>query len=44
MPPTKPSVYIMMIPTVFYVGATILLEEIFKKIAMWLVKSENHRT
>jgi hypothetical protein len=43
-PPTKPSTSTMMIPTVLYVGATMILAEIFKRVAMWLVVSENHRT
>ena len=43
-PPTTPSPATMMIPTVFYVGATMILGEIFKRVALWLVKSENHRT
>ena len=34
----------MMIPTVLYVGATMILGEIFKRVALWMVKSENHRT
>ena len=43
-PPTQPTTATMMIPTVFYVGATMILGEIFKRVALWLVKSENHRT
>lgn len=43
-PPTVPSTPTMMIPTVLYVGATMILGEIFKRVALWLVKSENHRT
>jgi len=43
-PPTKPSTAIMMIPTVVYVGGTMILGMLFKKTALWLVDSENHRT
>jgi|APGre2960657423_1045063.scaffolds.fasta_scaffold298388_1 hypothetical protein len=43
-PPTEPSTLTMMIPTIYYVGATILLSEIWKYVARWLVKGENHRT
>lgn len=42
-PNKKPSPIIMMIPTVVYVGATMLLGAIFKYVAVILVDRENHR-
>jgi hypothetical protein len=38
-----PSVYMMQLPTIFYVGATLLLGGIYAKVAAFIAKRENHR-
>jgi len=42
-PNRTPNVYIMQLPTILYVVATLILAELYKIYANWLVKRENHR-
>lgn len=42
-PNRTPNVYIMQLPTILYVVATLILEQLYKFYSAWLVKRENHR-
>ena len=42
-PNRTPNVYIMQLPTILYVLSTLILAEVYKLYAKWLVEKENHR-
>ena len=42
-PNKKPSVYIMQVPTILYVGSVIVLDTIYSSLSKLIVEKENHR-